>query len=213
MGNKAGDKKRIETSVRRCFDQYWFFEALRFEVDGNLYSLRQIERDIICNKFGDEDARIFCCLSRGCMGSPKLLNKPYLGATLDKQMNAMNRILCSGLIKQKDCCLRTNHICISSVFRMYKRHFIKYAVANKWQIASKQALGSNGFAWSMSDDHCALLGYVYHFANKAMQKRLSRPILLGWTVKYIEFDWRLSIHTSSKGKGKGNGEGGGDAEE
>jgi len=192
-------KKQKSENLRRCLNQYWFYEALRFEVDGCLYSLREIEQNIICHKFGEDDARIFCCLSRGCIGSPKLLNVPFVASTLDKQMNAMNRVLCSGIVKEKDCCLRTNYICISSVFRLYKRQYIKYATKNKWQI-SKMDKVSNGFAWQMSDDHCALIGYVYHFANKRMKHRLSRPILLGLSVKFIEFDWRLSIHKSSSSK-------------
>merc|ERR1712228_1114336 len=142
----------------RCIvSQYWFFEALRFEVDGSLYSLREIERDIICSKFGDSDARILCCLSKGCIGSPKLLNAPYLASTLDAQLNAMNRAFCSGINKDKDLCLRNSNVCISSLFRIYEEHYIKYAIEKKWQITPTNEEDKY-------DDNVngALLGYVYH---------------------------------------------------
>ena len=191
-GNGNGKNKQSKAAkMRMAANQYWFFEALRFEVDGSLYSLREIERDIIRNKWGDSDARILCCLSKGCIGSPKLLNAPYLPATLDQQLNAMNRAFCSGIIKAKDLCLRGNHICISSVFKLYKQHYIKYAKEKKWQILSTSAT---------NNDNGAILGYIYHFANKDMRNKLSYPMLCGFRIKYIEFDWRLSIHKSKKNK-------------
>merc|ERR1712228_885949 len=134
-----------------------------------------------------------CCLSKGCIGSPKLLNAPYLASTLDAQLNAMNRAFCSGINKDKDLCLRNSNVCISSLFRIYEEHYIKYAIEKKWQITPTNEEDKY-------DDNVngALLGYVYHFANKKMRNKLSYPILNGYGIKYIEFDWRLSIHKSKR---------------
>merc|ERR1719334_492935 len=107
---KAESRKKLKRS-------YWFFEALRFEVDGQLYSLREIERDIIVTKFGDSDARILCCLNKGCVGSPKLSNKPFEAHRLNQQLNEQNRLLCSGAVKKKDLSLIGHNICVSGIFR------------------------------------------------------------------------------------------------
>ena len=40
------------------------------------------------------------------------------------------------------------------------------------------------------------MGYIYHFADKEMRNKLSYPIISGYCIKYIEFDWRLSVHKS-----------------
>ena len=124
---KAESRKKLKRS-------YWFFEALRFEVDGQLYSLREIERDIIVHKFGDHDARILCCLNKGCVGSPKLSNKPFEAHRLNQQLNEQNRLLCSGAVKRKDLSLIGHNICVSGIFRHFKAQYIKYAKKNQWII-------------------------------------------------------------------------------
>eukprot|EP01084_Bolivina_argentea_P244660 409818_1 len=191
---KKRSRARKMENERNYRKSYWFFEALRFEVDGSLYSLREIERDIICSKFAESDARILCCLNKQCIGSPKLLNKPYESHLLNEQLNTMNRMWCSGVVKDKDLCLRDTNICISSLFKHFKSHYIKYAKKNKWSISNRHH--------SIDNDHGALLGYIYHFANKEMRNKLSYPILSGYCIKYIEFDWRLSMHKSRKEKAK-----------
>ena len=130
-------KARKAESRRNLKRSYWFFEALRFEVDGQLYSLREIERDIIVGKFGDHDARILCCLNKGCVGSPKLSNRPFEAHRLNQQLNEQNRLLCSGVVKKKDLSLIGHNICVSGIFRHFKAQYIKYAKKNQWIISNR----------------------------------------------------------------------------
>jgi len=186
---KAKKAQRAE-SEQRLKRSYWFFEALRFEVDGQLYSLREIERDIIVSRFGDHDARVLCCLNKGCAGSPKLCNKPFEAHLLNQQLNEQNRLLCSGAVKAKDLSLIGRNICVSSIFRHFKGQYVKYAKKNQWIISNRHN--------SIDHDNGALLGYIYHFADKEMRNKLSHPIISGHCIKYIEFDWRLSIHRNKQ---------------
>merc|ERR1712173_160567 len=76
------------------------------------------------------------------------------------------------------------------IFRHFKAQYIKYAKKNQWIIDPSNRHNS------IDHDNGALLGYIYHFANKEMRNKLSYPIISGYCIKYIEFDWRLSIHKS-----------------
>lgn len=143
--------------------------------------MREIEHDIIFDKLGG-DPRILCCLNRGCYGSTKLLNKPFESHLLNQQLNDMNKLFCKIIIKSN------KYLCISSLFKYNKNKYIKYAKKNQWILSNN------------NNDNGALLGYIYHFANKEMKNKLSNQIINNYSIKYIEFDWRLSIHKSSKKK-------------
>lgn len=93
------------------------WDVKRINIGGKLYSLNQIENDIIRPQF--KDPRIHFALNCAAKSCPPLYNKAYLPAQLDSQLDERTR----AFIRSNSNTLNEKAVKISRIFEWYKSDF------------------------------------------------------------------------------------------
>lgn len=93
------------------------WDVKRIQIGGAVYSLNQIEHEIIRPQF--KDARIHFAVNCAAKSCPPLLNKPYLPTTVRKQLEQRTR----AFVQSKHNEITAQSIRISKIFEWYKDDF------------------------------------------------------------------------------------------
>jgi hypothetical protein len=122
---------RLVTSVRdygSLIDPYQVFGEARFDVGGTLYSLRQIELDIL---LGDEfrergwkDARIHFAVNCASVGCPSLRRMLFTADTLDRLLRDNTRLALDTPLHLR---IETDTLMLTSLFDWYREDFIEHS--------------------------------------------------------------------------------------
>lgn len=120
------------------------------DLRGKSYSLNDIEHEIIRKKF--QEPRIHFAVNCAAKSCPPLLNKPYVGALLDDQLDAQTRkFINNGNHNQ----LSRNSLILSRIFEWYKEDFgdLIGFLKNytKVSVDSKAAIRFNKYDWSLNN--------------------------------------------------------------
>ncbi|WP_432797140.1 DUF547 domain-containing protein [Poriferisphaera sp. WC338] len=103
-------------------DKRW--DDVRWKIDGRLYSLNQIEHELIRPVFGE--ARIHFALVCAAYSCPKLLNKVYVGDRLEQQLQSQTEYaITHPRWYQYDQASNTVHL--TKLFEWYGQDFIDQA--------------------------------------------------------------------------------------
>lgn len=94
------------------WDESWI------KINGKTYSLNQIEHDII--RTGFDDPRIHFAVNCAAKSCPPILNEPYIGATLDEQLDQQTRQFINNPRFNQ---LSQESISISKIFEWYQEDF------------------------------------------------------------------------------------------
>lgn len=146
-----------------------------FNIMGKQYSLREIERDMLLDKY--KDMRIAYALCYGSMSSPRLLNEPYEGYKLDKQLNAQTKEF---LARPDNIDINSDRstIYLSSFYERYEPHFTK-----NWAKAQMFRYFEKKFE--------AVFTFMHTFGPKKLKEALN-SMPRNHDVKYKRADWRLN---------------------
>jgi len=144
-----------------------------FRVMGIEYTLREIEREILLQRF--EDPRICLALSYASMGGAMLRNEPYYPDRLDEQLDDQcRRFLADRRGFQIDHNART--VYLSDVFNWYKQDFIgKYGDVRRFRDKPQPVL--------------AYLNFAIQYISEADVRYLESQ---DYTVEFRKYDWRLN---------------------
>lgn len=93
------------------------WDVKRIRIGGELYSLNQIENEIIRPQF--KDARIHFALNCAAKSCPPLYNKAYLPSQLDQQLDERTRLF----VRSKSNTMGEKELKISKIFDWYKADF------------------------------------------------------------------------------------------
>lgn len=119
------------------------------QMQGKSYSLNDIEHEIIRKKF--KEPRIHFAVNCAAKSCPPLLNEPYVGASLDVQLDAQTR---KYINNRKHNQLSRNSIILSRIFEWYKEDFgdLIGFLKNytKIYIDSKATIRFNTYDWSLN---------------------------------------------------------------
>ena len=104
---------------------FWrFFTRRVYRLNGDRYSLNNIEHDILRPKF--EDPRIHFALVCGAIGCPLLRNEAYQGDRLEAQLESDARRFINNPDKVKYDAEQSMLYC-SQIFKWYRQDFLKVA--------------------------------------------------------------------------------------
>ncbi len=144
-----------------------------FRVMGIEYTLREIEREILLQRF--EDPRICLALSYASMGGAMLRNEPYYPDRLDEQLDDQcRRFLADRRGFQIDHNART--VYLSDVFNWYKQDFIgKYGDVRRFRDKPQPVQ--------------AYLNFAIQYISEADVRYLESQ---DYTVEFRKYDWRLN---------------------
>ncbi len=153
------------------------WNSYKFIVMDEEFTLTEIERRFFRNQFNDP--RIFLALTMASKDSPPLRNEPYLGQSLDKQLNDQaKRFLSStsGFRIDRD----RNRVLLSVVFEpslpWYGKEFLKkYSIDKKFK--------------SQPPAVRAVLNFASSYLSKAIVDYLETG---NYDVRYKAYDWRLN---------------------
>lgn len=146
---------------------------------GDTITLNTLEHDIIRKDYNEP--RIHMALVCAAMGCPTLRSEPYVGETLDVQLNDDTRkFLNSKKGLQIDRGQKT--VYLSSIFKWFGEDFV-----NKY--ASKSDL--EGF----SESEQAVLNFVSRYVSEDDRKYLQKG---NYSIKYLDYDWSLNERQVNK---------------
>lgn len=113
---KNGRPLKSIKKIGGLFTKPW---SIKFcEIGGKIYSLDNIEHDIIRPKF--KDPRVHFAINCAAKSCPPLISKPYLGDTLDKQLDE-NSV--SFLNTTENNYLKGNTLYVSKIFKWFAEDF------------------------------------------------------------------------------------------
>ena len=145
-----------------------------FKVQGLEYTLREIEREILLQRFGD--LRVCFALSYANLSSAFLRNEPYYPDKLDKQLDEhVKKYLSSPRGLRIDNEKKT--VYLSSIFNRYKEFFVnsKYAKIKKFRDQPTHIR--------------AYLNFVINYIPPEKAKSLESK---GYAVDFLRYDWQLN---------------------
>jgi len=144
-----------------------------FNIMGIEYTLNEIEREILLNRF--EDPRICFTLSYASMGGAYLRNEPYYPEKLDEQFDEQIKKFLSdnrGLTISKS----DRIIYLSDIFNWYEEDFIEaYGKIKKFR--------------QKDDDIRSYLNFIIDYLTEDDVKFLESK---DYTVKFVRYDWHLN---------------------
>ena len=112
-----------ESVWRGLISGYNFFVRMDIRVGGRETNLKSLEDDVIRAKY--KDPRIHAALNCASIGCPRLIRQPYLGATLDQQLQAvMVGFLNADQHIQVDS--ENRIVRISKIFKWFEEDFLEY---------------------------------------------------------------------------------------
>lgn len=148
-------------------DGFGFFYATRYEIDGDVMNLYDLEHDVLRDRY--DDARLHAainCASRSC---PELFGRPYAAETLDADLDAAARRFCSGGAHVQ---VTGEAIVLSAIFDWFADDFI--------DDAPRRGGGSTVLDW------------VAFHAPPELRARLEGARSANLPVRYAEYDWSLN---------------------
>jgi hypothetical protein len=153
------------------------WNSYKFIVMDEEFTLTEIERRFFRNQFNDP--RIFLALTLASKDSPPLRNEPYLGQSLDKQLNDQSKKFLaspSGFRFDRD----KNRVLLSVVFEpslpWYGKEFLKkYSIDKKFKSQPPAVRAVLNFA----------TGYLPEAAVNYLETG-------NYEVRYKTYDWRLN---------------------
>jgi hypothetical protein len=144
-----------------------------FKVMGMEYTLREIEREILLERF--KDPRIFFALSYASMGGAFLRNEAYQAEKLDEQLDEqVKKFLSSPRGMRID---RTKKIVfLSDIFNWYKKAFVeKYGSIKKFR-----------------EHQLPIRAYLNFIINYVSDGDVSHLKSNDYVVRFQLYDWRLN---------------------
>jgi len=125
------------------------WDVKRIKIGEAVYSLNQIENEIIRSQF--KDARIHFALNCAAKSCPPLSNKAFLAEALDKQLDQQTR----AFVRSQSNELSATSIKVSKIFDWYKDDFKDLpAFLNKYGTVKIGANAQVGFAeynWDLNE--------------------------------------------------------------
>lgn len=149
-----------------------------FDVMGIQYTLREIEREIVLQKF--KDPRTCFAFSYSTMGGAFLRNEPYSAEKLEQQLDDQVRKFVNsprGLrIDQNNKIIK-----LSDIFNWYKKDFIaKYGDMKKFR------------------DRSEPIQAYFNFMEKYLSEEEVRCLESSdYTVEFLKYDWQLNEKTTN----------------
>ncbi|MGD9109562.1 MAG: DUF547 domain-containing protein [Phycisphaerales bacterium] len=153
------------------------WNSYKFIVMDEEFTLTEIEKRFFRNQF--KDPRVFLALTLASRDSPPLRNEPYLGQSLDKQLDDQAKKFLaspSGLRIDRD----SNRVLLSVVFEpslpWYGNEFLKkYAIDKKFKSQPPVVRAALNFA----------IGYLPEATINYLETG-------NYDVRYKSYDWRLN---------------------
>jgi uncharacterized protein DUF547 len=159
-----------KNSIRQI-DGVW--KDLNFRVLRHAMTLDEIEHKTLRKDFSE--ARIHVALVCAAKGCPRLLNKPYEGATLKAQFEAQARSLLSQSKKFR-IDRRKKVVYLSAIFDWFDKDF-------KSEFALRRGFGR----------HSGATRAVLHFVSLHVDAADARYLRKGdYKVKHLDYDWTLN---------------------
>jgi Protein of unknown function, DUF547 len=125
----------------------WDIKSIK--INGQLYSLNELENNLIRATY--KDARVHFSLNCGALSCPPLLNKPYIGTTLNQQLDAQTKAFINNKNANK---ISASKITISKIFDWYKVDFANLInFLNKYstsKINDKATIAYNEYSWALN---------------------------------------------------------------
>lgn len=148
-----------------------------FKVMGLEYTLREIEKEILMQRF--RDLRIPLALSYASMSSAFLRNEAYTGEKLDRQLDEQTRkFLSSQRGIQID--RQNNTVHLSDIFNWYKDSFVsKYASIKKFRDRPPKIR--------------AYLNFIVPYLSYENARYLESK---DYIIRFQSYDWRLNERTA-----------------
>ncbi|MBC7883982.1 MAG: DUF547 domain-containing protein [Saprospiraceae bacterium] len=126
------------------------WDIKRIKINGTIYSLNDIENDIIRSRF--KDARIHFALNCAAVSCPPLFNEAYRAEQLDSQLESQTKKFINNPKYQK---LTSLKVTLSKIFDWYALDFgIKIDFLNKYskiKIEYGATTVYNEYDWSLND--------------------------------------------------------------
>ncbi len=143
-----------------------------FTVMGLEYSLKEIEREILLEKF--TNPKIFFALSYATMGGAYLRDEPYRGEMLDEQLTEqVRKFLSSDRAVQFEP--GNDILRLSDIFNWYSKAFSEYEKIKRFR--------------TFKPKERAYLNFIYEYGNKEVRDYLKNR---DFEIRYIRYDWRLN---------------------
>lgn len=143
-----------------------------FNVLGLEYSLEEIKKEQLMQKFGDP--RSIFALGLGTMGGPFLRGEPYRGSELDEQLDQqVRRFLESGRGMKIDAAAGT--IILSDIFNQHEDAFKKYADIKRFREKPEKVR--------------SYLNFIYEFVDAQTAQNLEKG---NFEVDFKRYDWLLN---------------------
>ncbi|NQV35584.1 MAG: DUF547 domain-containing protein [Phycisphaeraceae bacterium] len=149
------------------------WNKLKFSVHNRPMTLEHIEHKILRLRFNEPRIHVaLVCAAKGC---PPLRNEPYVGQTLDTQLNDQTATFMADLTKFK-IDRKEGIVYLSSIFKWFGEDFVAtYAPPEN--------------AGDLSQTLSAVMNYLTTHVDA-----LFKPYLLRgkYKVKYLKYDWSLN---------------------
>ncbi len=150
-----------------------FFEIMDLE-----YNLREIEREVLLERFGDP--RIFFCLTYASKGGAFLRSEAYTANKLDKQLTQQTvRFITSPRGFKID--ESENILWLADIFNWYEKAFADYERIRKFREYKPEVR--------------SYLNFIYQYAPEEIRKYLDDA---DFQVRFMRYDWHLNDSTPVK---------------
>jgi hypothetical protein len=157
-----------------------------FAVMGRKLTLGHIEHKILRKRF--DEPRIHMAMVCAAMGCPPLLNKPYMGNKLDRQLDERTRSFLGNAAKFK-MDRKKKRIYLSPIFGWFGRDFVaKYKPEKKLGKHKKKA--------------SAILNYIASYLEDDEKEYVLKG---NFKIKYLKYDWSLNEQKDKGDKKKQKG--------
>ncbi len=105
--------------IKSPLDKAGFFDKTTYKLGGKTITLNDIEHKVLRAQFND--ARFHFVLVCGAIGCPPLINKAYLPATLESQLEKQTKIALNGTFLQVNS--KKKRVAGSEILKWYKEDF------------------------------------------------------------------------------------------
>lgn len=159
------------------------WNKITLPVMGRKLTLGHIEHKILRKKFNDP--RIHMAMVCAAMGCPPLLNKPYTGENLDKQLDERTRRFLANPAKFK-INSKKKRIYLSPIFDWFAGDFVSKHKPEK-NIGTHKKKAS------------AVLNYIAPYLENSEKEYLLKG---DFKIKYLKYDWSLNEQKATGEKEK-----------
>ncbi len=143
------------------------WDKLKSDVMGRKMTLNDVEHNELRKKFNEP--RIHMALVCAAMSCPPLRNEPFVGETLDKQLDDQTRRFLKNSARFR-IDRKAKRVYLSPIFKWFGGDFVK-------------SFGPNG------SDERAALNFIARYLPENDKKYLAKG---KYKVKYLDYDWTLN---------------------